>query len=87
MTGSLSEPDVAGNECGQNFIAEECFQIFHHLVGQIGPLIKHRQEDALDFQVGISGTANFLNRFHQLGHTLQGKVLTLNGYQNAIGSD
>ena len=52
---------------------------------EIGPRIKHREDDGRQPQVRIQMSPNELDIAHQLAHAFQGEVLALNGQEN-LGS-
>src|SRR5262245_12133465 len=77
VTRRLSQPNVARNDCRKYLLSEKCLQILPHLIRQIGTLIEHGQEHALDLQIRVSKSADLPDRLDQLRYALQRKVLTL----------
>src|SRR5438128_11770455 len=80
----LAKSNVAGDNGREYLLAEECLQIVPDLIRQIRTLVEHGQENAFDLQIRVAHAPDVADRFHQLRHTLQSKVLTLNGDQNTV---
>ena len=53
--------------------------------GQLGSAVVHRQDDALDRQIGVEVVANELECGQQLGQSFQGVVLALERDEHGIG--
>ena len=62
----------------------ELAQVFHDLVREVRPIVEHREQNALDFEMGISKLSDLLNGLHQFRNPFQRKVFTLNGYQDGV---
>ncbi len=56
-----------------------------NLLREVGSLIEHGNQDPFDFKVRIPLTTDLADRLDELGDTLQGKILALDGDQNAVG--
>ena len=50
MTRGLTEANIPRNDGGEELTAKKRFQVLHHLVGKVRPLVKHGQQDAFDSQ-------------------------------------
>jgi hypothetical protein len=66
VAGSFSEPDVSRYDGPKDLVSKERLQIRHDLIGKIGPLIKHRQEDAFDFEARIRRLPDLVYRLDEL---------------------
>ena len=53
--------------------------------GQLGPAVEHRQDDALDREVGVEVVADEIERGEQLGQSFQGVVLALERDEHGVG--
>ncbi len=56
-----------------------------HLLGEIGPLVHHGEEHALDLEPRVQGPADPLQGGAQRGDPLEGEVLALEGDEHALG--
>ena len=86
MAGSFRQPDVTRYHGLEDAVAEEVLKVIADLMGEVGSVVEHRKQDALDSELGAVGAANAVQRIHQLRNAFQGKVFTLNGYQHRVGS-
>ena len=68
----------------KSFCAEMLLQLRRHLLRQVGPLVEHGEDHALDHQPGIQVLADALHGVEQLAHTFECKVLGLHGNQDRI---
>ena len=69
-----------------NFEPKKDFRSAWDLLRQIRPLIKHRDQNPLDFEFRVPLPANLTDCLHKFGDALQGKIFTLNRYEDAVGS-
>src|SRR6185436_2414787 len=60
VTWRFAKPNVARNDGGQDLIAEKPLEVGHNLVGEVGSVVVHRQEDAFDLKPGIGDFADLL---------------------------
>src|ERR1035438_1479249 len=58
------------------FLAKIILQLSHHLLRQVGAVIKHRQHHALDLQLRVQPRADPVNGIEQFAHALKSKVLS-----------
>src|SRR5688572_9722896 len=65
MARSLSKPNVARYYRSKNLFPKEGLEICHDLVGEIGPLIEHSEQDPLNLQAGVRGLANLIDCLHK----------------------
>src|SRR5215472_14059563 len=87
ITGRLRQPDVAGNDGGQQLLLEELLQFLADLLGQVGSLVVHGHDHAFNFQAWVEGLPQPLDSVQQLAHAFQGEVLRLHGNQNRVSGD
>src|SRR6185436_6967195 len=83
-TGCFTQADISRYDGLEHFLLEVSLDFLDDLTGQVGPVVIHGQQNALDLQSGVQGDANSLQRSHQLRDTLQRHVLALNGNQNSL---
>ena len=87
MTGCLAETDVARDHGLIDLLAEDRANLLDHLAGQIGALVEHRQQDAVDLEVRVEGVPHALDGIYDLADSLQGQVLGLDRDQHGVGGD
>ena len=85
MTGRFGEADVARNDGLEELFAEEVAEVLGDLLGEVGAVVVHGQQDALDGDVGIEGGAYAFERGDELGDAFKGKVLGLHGDDEGVG--
>ena len=85
MAGCLSQPDAARNNRAKDFILEELLQIGGHLPRQVGAVVEHREQDALDAEIVTEGLPDTVHRIEELGDALEREKLALNRDQHRIG--
>ncbi len=84
MAGSFRQPNVPRDGCVAELLAKEPLQLAHHLLRQVGALIKHGQNHALDPEIGIEAATDALHGVHQFADSFQGEVFRLHGNQDRI---
>src|ERR1041385_1893878 len=82
MTRCLSQPHAPRDHRVENLIPEKSFQIRCHLPGQVGPIVKHRQQNPFDLERMRKRFANPLDGVHQFRNSLQSKKLALDRHQD-----
>ena len=87
MTWRFAKSNVARNDRGQNLIAEKPLEVGHYLVGKIGAIVVHREQNTLDFEMGIAGLADLLTRLQQFRNAFEGEIFSLDGNNDAVGRD
>lgn len=87
MTRCLAQPYISGNHGREKLTAKKALQILHYLIREVGPLVVHCEERALDFQVRVTHPADLANGFQKLGNSFQREILALNGNQNRVSRD
>ena len=85
MAGSFGKPDISWNYSFKYLLPKVVTQVLGNLMGKISPLIKHGQQDTLDFKLRIQVAANADESVEQLRDPLESKVLTLNWNQKGSG--
>jgi hypothetical protein len=83
--GGFGQSDAAGNGGAEYLLSEELPEVRGHLAGQVGPVVIHGEENAGDFQGVIKGFADSVDSIHELGNSLEGKELALNGDEHRVG--
>src|SRR5215469_12680894 len=86
-TRSFCKPHVARNDALKHLCTEEASQVGGDLTRQSRALIVHRQQDALDLEIGIQGSADAHESVEELGDALKRQVLTLDRNQHGICRD
>ena len=84
VAGGFSEAYVAGNAGGEELVVEEGFEVFGDLLGEIGAVVVHGEEDAFERQAGVEGLGDAVEGRHQLGDALQREVFGLHGDEEAV---
>ena len=56
------------------------------LLGQIGAVVVHGQQDAFDLDIVVERGANAFKRRDQLGDAFEGKIFGLHGHNERVGS-
>src|SRR4051812_42501578 len=87
VTRRLAETDVARDHGSEHFFLEEAAHIGRHLLAEIGPLIEHRQQHALDVEGGIQRGAHAAHGADQIGQAIEREVFTMQRDQYGIGGD
>src|SRR5258708_1189897 len=83
----LGQANVARDRRGKELVAEKLVQLGRDLLREVGTVVEHSQEHALNFKLGIQSGANALDGVKELGDAFQGKVFRLHGDQHRIGGD
>ena len=68
-------------------LAEVLAQGLGDLLGEVGAVVVHGEQDAFDGDGGIEGRANPLEIGDELGDALEGEVLGLHGNDQGVGGD
>ncbi len=71
----------------KNIFTEKVPEVGLDLASEIGSVVVHGEEDALDLKWLIEGAFDAVDSVHELGDALQSKELALDGNQDAVGSD
>jgi hypothetical protein len=86
-TGRLGQADAAWNHRSKNLVPEELLKVGFHLAGQVGAVVEHGQQNALDAQGVLKGVADPVYGVHEFGNALKGEELALDGDDHGIGGD
>src|SRR5690242_1732485 len=81
MARRLDQPNTPGDHCLKYVCPEEFSQVRRDLARKIGPVIEHRDEDALNSDGMLHRFANSVDGTDKLRYALQRKKLTLNWNQ------
>jgi hypothetical protein len=81
----LGQADAAGNNCGEDLIAEELLQIVGDLASEIGPVVEHREENSFHLQGLVEGVTDSVDRVHELGDAFESEEFALDRYEYGIG--
>ena len=87
VAGSLCQPDIARDGRLEQLVLEEILQIVADLLGQVGAVVKHGQQHALNGKLGVEAGRYAIERRHELGDALQREILSLHGDEQGIGGD
>ena len=71
----------------KNISTEKVPQVGLDLASEIGSVVVHGQEDALDLKWLIEGAFDTIDGIHELGNAFQSEKLALDGNEDAIGGD
>lgn len=85
VTGRLRKPNVARNHRAEEAFTEILPQCLGDLLGQVGPIVVHGKQHALNGDGRIEGCADPLQCGDQLGNALQCEVLCLHGNDERVG--
>lgn len=81
----FGEPDVPGDDGLEDFRPEIFARIGGDLPGEIEACVVHRQEDAVDGEVGVDAPLDHVDRAQELGESFEGVVLALEGDEDGVG--
>ena len=87
VTGGLGEADVAGNGGFEEFFLEEVAEVGGDLLGEVGAVVGHGDEDAFEGEAGVEAAGNAIEGSDELGDTFEGEVFGLEGYEQSVGGD
>src|ERR1700712_1835459 len=68
----FGKPYVARDSGLVELVAEEAFEIFSDLLGEVGALVVHGEDDALEFQFGIKGLLDAADSTEELADAFKG---------------
>ena len=63
------------------------FEVFVDLLGEVGAVVVHGEEDTFEGQARVEGLGDAVERGHELGYAFEGEVFGLHGDEEAVGSD
>jgi len=86
-TGSLGKPDAAGDYRVKNVATKKFLEVVCNLAGEVGPVIEHCEQNSFQSQAVLERVADSINRVHELGDSLEGEELALDGHENGVGGD
>src|ERR1035441_9458573 len=86
-TGRFGQAYAARDDGPEDFVLEELTQVGGHLAREVGPVVIHGEEDALDGEGVLEPFANPVDRVHQFRDSLQGEEFALDGDHYRIGGD
>ena len=87
VAGGFGEADVARDGGLEELVAEERLEIFGDLLGEVGAVVEHGEDDAFEGEAGVEGLGDAVEGAHQLGDAFEGEVLGLHGDEEAVGGD
>ena len=87
VAGGFGEPDVAGDDGFEQLVAEECFEVFGDLLGEIGAVVEHREQDAFERKGRVEGCGDAVEGGHEFGDAFEGEVFGLHRDEQAICGD
>src|SRR5579872_6071773 len=83
----FGEAHIARHDRARYLLPENLLDLRHDLLRQPHPIVIHRQDHQADLQVGVQVPLYQVDRPHQLAHTLQGVVFTLDRDDRLVGRD
>jgi hypothetical protein len=87
VAGSFGEADVAGDAGFEELFSEEAFEVFSDLLGEVGAVVVHGEEDAFEGEGGVEDLGDAVEGGHELGDAFEGEVLGLHGDEETVGGD
>jgi hypothetical protein len=87
VTRGFGEADVAGDGGLEEFVVEEGLEVVGDLLGEVGAVVEHGEEDAFEGERGVEGLGDAVEGGHELGDAFEGKVLGLHGDEKTVGGD
>lgn len=87
MAGSLGEANTSRDNGFKDLVAEEVPQVGSYLAGQVGAIIKHRQEDAFDLKSVAKGISDAFDRVHEFRYAFKGEEFALDRDKDSVGGD
>src|SRR5216683_3171902 len=87
VAGGFGEADVAGDAGGEELVVEEGFEVLGDLLGEVGAVVVHGEEDSLEGEGGVERLGDAVEGGHELGDAFEGEVLGLHGDEEAVGGD
>src|SRR5689334_17949451 len=70
-TRSFRKSNAARNHGLEHLILKELFQIRRNLARQVRAVVKHREQNAFDFERMLKSRADSLDRVHELGNSFE----------------
>src|ERR1700720_1400507 len=86
-TWSLREPNVSGNQALKDLRTKKASQVCGDLSGKTGPLVVHRQKDALNLQARIQGAPDAHQSVQKFRNSFEGQIFALDRNQDSIGGN
>ena len=87
VTWRFREPHVARNDGLKHFLLEKLAHVRRDLRAQIGALVVHRQQHAVDVERRIQSRAHTAQGSHQIRKPFQREVLAVQRDQHCFGGD
>jgi hypothetical protein len=85
MARRLADFHVSGDDGPEHLFLEVAGHLAHHLVGQVGPLVEHGEQDSADLQGGVQPGLDLADRLDQEAQALKGEILALERDQDEFG--
>lgn len=86
MAWRFSQLDVPRNHRLEDLLLEKRPDFLRHLDSQVGPLVVHRQQDAVDIECRIERAPDSSHGADELRETFERKVFAMERDENGIGS-
>ncbi len=87
VAGGFGEADVAGDGGFEELFAEEAGEVVADLLGEVGAVVEHGEEDAFEGEGGVEAGGDAVERGHELGDAFEGEVFGLHGDEEGVGCD
>ena len=87
VTRGFCQADVAGDSGGEELVLEELAEVGGDLLGEVGTVIDHGEDDAFKAERRVEGLGDAVEGADELGDAFKGEVLGLHGDEEAIGGD
>jgi hypothetical protein len=87
VAGGFGEAHVAGDGGLEELVVEEVLEVVADLLGEVGAVVEHGEEDAFDGELGVEAGGDAVEGGHELGDAFEGEVLGLHGDEEGVGGD
>ena len=87
MARGFAKPHVARDHRPKDFVLEELTHVGCDLLAEIRPFVEHREQHALDVELGVEGGADAAKRADEIGEPLEREVLAVQRNEDRVGGD
>lgn len=87
MAGCLGEPNVSWDRGAQHLFAEEFLQVGGYLLGKVGAVVVHGEQNAFEPKLRVECLCDAVQRANQFGDSFEREVFGLQRDQQAVGGD
>ncbi len=87
VAGGLGEADIAGDGGLEDAVVEEADEVFADLLGEVGSVVEHGEEDAFEGEAGVEAGGDAVEGGHEFGDSFEGEIFGLHGNEEGVGGD